>query len=232
MPATSLPYRSGIDYLPTDWRLRSSSSAITSSPLSSFQSRKLFLRIIDLVIPHPQSNPDPIDGLSHPGCYSLIIDLKRKKTICVGKLGEAVFPAGTYVYTGSAMQGLGGRLRRHCTRIKKMHWHIDHLLTLPDARIEKIILYPAAPGQECLQNKRIAARAAVILKNFGASDCKSGCTSHLLYFAKDFLPKFPGRRAVDPGSGKNWEKGQELFTLNLKTRATRRTLRIFYQAPP
>jgi Uri superfamily endonuclease len=140
------------------------------------------------------------DTLLHPGCYSLIIDLKRKKTIRVGKLGQAVFPVGTYVYTGSAMKGLAARLKRHCTRKKKIHWHIDHLLTLPDSRIEKIILYPAAPGQECRQNRRIAARpgATVILKNFGASDCKSGCVSHLLYFAKDFLPQFPGLLAVRP----------------------------------
>jgi Uri superfamily endonuclease len=149
------------------------------------------------VIPHPQSNTNPIEALSRPGCYSLIIDLKRKKTIRVGKLGEAVFPAGTYVYTGSAMKGLRTRLKRHCAKIKKIHWHIDHLLTLPDARIRKIILYPAAPGQECRQNKRIAASpgAAVVLRYFGASDCKSGCTSHLLYFAKDFLLKF---RVVPP----------------------------------
>jgi Uri superfamily endonuclease len=143
---------------------------------------------------------DSISTLSHPGCYSLIIDLKRKKNVRVGKLGEAVFPAGTYVYTGSAMNGLGARLRRHCAKTKMIHWHIDHLLTLPDARIKRIILYPAALGQECRQNKRIAARpgAAVILKNFGASDCRSGCLSHLLYFAKDLLPKFPGLRTVRP----------------------------------
>jgi Uri superfamily endonuclease len=142
--------------------------------------------------PNPQLNPNAAQGLLHPGCYSLIIDLKRKKTLRVGKLGEAVFPAGTYVYTGSAMKGLRARLKRHCAKTKKIHWHIDYLLALPDARIKKIILYPAAPGQECHQNQCIAARpgAAVILKSFGASDCKSGCTSHLLYFAKDFLPKF------------------------------------------
>jgi Uri superfamily endonuclease len=164
------------------------------------------------VIPHPQSNTNPIEVLSRPGCYSLIIDLKRKKTIRVGKLGEAVFPAGTYVDTGSAMKGLKTRLKRHCAKIKKIHWHIDHLLTLPDARIRKIILYPATPRQECRQNKRITAcgGAAVILKNFGASDCKSGCTSHLFFFAKDFLSKFPGRPTVYPGSGKSG-KG-EYFT--------------------
>ncbi|HEY7316263.1 MAG TPA: GIY-YIG nuclease family protein [Candidatus Binatia bacterium] len=127
-----------------------------------------------------------IHALSLPGCYSLIFRLKRNETVRVGKLGQAVFPAGTYVYTGSAMNGLGARLRRHCNRKKKTHWHIDYLLTLPEARIRKILLYPAAPGQECRQNKRIAAKpgAAVILKNFGASDCKSGCPSHLFFFAK------------------------------------------------
>lgn len=149
-------------------------------------------------------HPNALDVLLGPGCYSLIIDLKRKKTIRVGKLGEAVFPTGTYVYTGSAMKGLGARLRRHCNRQKKIHWHIDHLLTLQSARVRQIILYLAAPGQECRQNKRIAARpgAAVILKNFGASDCKSGCPSHLLYFGKNFLPKFAGR-AVQFRSGKS-----------------------------
>lgn len=126
------------------------------------------------------------DKFSYPGCYSLIIDLKRRKTIRVGRLGEAVFPAGIYVYTGSAMKGLRARLKRHCRRTKKIHWHIDYLLTLPSARVRQIILYPAAPGQECRQNKRIAAKpgAAVILKNFGASDCKSGCASHLFFFAR------------------------------------------------
>src|SRR5207245_2570314 len=103
------------------------------------------------------------DILLHPGCYSLIIDLKRTKTLRVGKLGEAVFPAGTYVYTGSAMKGLGARLRRHCARSKKINWHIDHLLTLPDAQIQRIILYPAAPGQECRQNNRIASRAGAVV---------------------------------------------------------------------
>jgi Uri superfamily endonuclease len=129
-----------------------------------------------------------VDALLYPGCYSLIFDLKRKKTIRVGKLGQAIFPVGTYVYTGSAMKGLGARLRRHCAKTKKIRWHIDYLLTLPEARIRQVILYSAAPGQECRQNKRIAARpgAAIILKNFGASDCRSGCVSHLLFFGKDF----------------------------------------------
>ena len=133
-----------------------------------------------------KTKPNSENVLSHPGYYSLIIELTRKKCIRVGKLGEAVFPGGTYIYTGSAMKGLRARLRRHCSRKKKLHWHIDHLLTLPEARVRQIILYPPANGQECRQNKRIAKRpgATVILKDFGASDCKSGCLSHLLFFGK------------------------------------------------
>jgi Uri superfamily endonuclease len=118
------------------------------------------------------------------GCYSLIIRLTRQKRIRVGKLGVARFPAGTYIYTGSAMKGLAARLSRHCRRKKKIHWHIDHLLALPEARVKKIIVYPPAPRQECRQNQRIAARAgaAVILRRFGASDCASRCVSHLFFF--------------------------------------------------
>jgi Uri superfamily endonuclease len=141
--------------------------------------------------PNHLLHSEALDTLSVPGCYSLIIEMKRKRTVQVGKLGVAVFPVGTYVYTGSAMNGLGPRLRRHCAKAKKIHWHIDYLLTLPDARVRQIILYAAMPDHECRQNKRIATRpgAAIILKNFAASDCKSGCTSHLLYLAKDFFCK-------------------------------------------
>jgi len=123
---------------------------------------------------------------SRPGCYSLIISLMRTKALRVGKLGVALFPKGTYVYTGSAMGGLAARLKRHLTRKKKIRWHIDHLLKFPEARVDKVIVYPPAPNQECRQNQRIAALfgAAVALKRFGATDCKSGCESHLYFFAK------------------------------------------------
>jgi Uri superfamily endonuclease len=107
------------------------------------------------MIPQLESNSNATDALLRPGCYSLIIDLKRKKTIRVGKIGEAVFLAGTYVYTGSAMKGLGARLRRHCARKKKTHWHIDHLLTLPDARIKKLFSIPPRPVRSVAKTKRL-----------------------------------------------------------------------------
>ena len=138
------------------------------------------------------------EPISQPGCYSLIIDLKRPKMVCVGKLGAVLFPKGIYVYTGSAMNGLAARLRRHCQPVKKLHWHIDYLLALPEARIEKIVIYPAASGQECRQSQRIAALpgAAVVLKRFGATDCKRGCTSHLSHFTSEAKLKFSGSSII------------------------------------
>jgi Uri superfamily endonuclease len=154
--------------------------------MNEYESEQKARKVRLLESRQPEETRD-CDTSLRSGCYSLIIDLKREKTIQVGKLGEGLFPVGTYVYTGSATKGLSSRLRRHCSKTKKIHWHIDYLLTLPEAQIRQIILYPPTPGLECRQNKRIAALAgaSVILKNFGASDCKSGCTSHLQYFAKD-----------------------------------------------
>jgi len=40
-----------------------------------------------------------------PGLYELRIRLRRPATITVGALGRVRFPAGWYVYTGSARNG-------------------------------------------------------------------------------------------------------------------------------
>ncbi len=120
------------------------------------------------------------------GYYTLVISLRKKKWIRVGGLGEGCFPQGTYLYTGSAMNGLRGRLSRHLRkRNKKSHWHIDYLLKCPEAYIKEVLIY-APTRQECSINQRIITLrgAKVILKGFGASDCTSRCTSHLVYFAR------------------------------------------------
>ena len=130
---------------------------------------------------------DGDEGFSaHSGCYSLVISLRKKKWIRVGSLGRARFPSGIYLYTGSAMNSLWGRLSRHLRkRNKKNHWHIDYLLKCPEADIKRVMIYPTATRQECSLNQRIAKfpAAKVILKRFGASDCISGCSSHLFYFS-------------------------------------------------
>ena len=124
-------------------------------------------------------------SISQPGCYSLVIELNKGKKIRIGKLGKIEFQPGIYVYTGSAMAGLRPRLLRHLiSNKKKLRWHIDYFLNDEQARIKKIFLYPAAPGQECRQNQKIGAlRGALsVRRKFGASDCNSGCPSHLIFF--------------------------------------------------
>ena len=64
------------------------------------------------------------------GSYALIIRLNRAKRLTVGRLGEFYFPAGHYLYLGSALNGLESRVRRHLRRDKKLHWHIDYLTAL------------------------------------------------------------------------------------------------------
>ena len=133
-------------------------------------------------------------SISQPGCYSLVIELNKGKKIRIGKLGKIEFQPGIYVYTGSAMAGLGPRLLRHLSYRKKLRWHIDYLLNDKQASIEKIVLYPAAPGQECRQNQKIGALrgAQFVPRKFGASDCNSGCPSHLTFFPRGYHPKIRG----------------------------------------
>jgi Uri superfamily endonuclease len=127
-----------------------------------------------------------LQSISQPGCYSLVIELKQRKKIQVGKLGNAEFQPGIYVYTGSAMGGLRARLLRHLSDTKKMRWHIDYFLNDEQASVKKIFLFPAAPGQECRQNQKIASihGALCALRKFGASDCNSRCRSHLIFFPR------------------------------------------------
>jgi Uri superfamily endonuclease len=106
--------------------------------------------------------------------YQLHILLERDVRIAVGRLGSFDFPAGCYVYTGSAKKNLEARVRRHCSRDKKLRWHIDYLLASPHARILRVGL---SAEEECSLNQ--AVTGTVLIPGFGASDCVRGCGSHL-----------------------------------------------------
>ena len=56
-------------------------------------------------------NPLP----ASPGAYAIVLNLPYQVSLRVGRLGEAVFPAGSYIYCGSALGpgGLRSRLGRH-----------------------------------------------------------------------------------------------------------------------
>ena len=111
-----------------------------------------------------------------PGVYQLRIRLKRPRTVRVGALGRHVFPAGWYVYTGSAHNGLAQRVARHLRHNKRKYWHIDYLLAVAD-HVEAFVL-PGGKLTECELHARLRG-SRVLIPGFGASDCR--CEAHLAY---------------------------------------------------
>src|SRR5713226_2772073 len=106
---------------------------------------------------NPHRPHGPQDNLPDcGGCYTLVIILPKQRSIRVGRLGKALFPAGTYFYTGRAMRSLRGRIARHIRKRKKLHWHIDYLLNSPDALVKEIAIRISSTHQECRYNKEIA----------------------------------------------------------------------------
>jgi Uri superfamily endonuclease len=94
--------------------------------------------------------------------------------LVIGRLGECDFPAGDYVYTGSAKRNLEARIARHLREGKKLHWHIDYLLASRHAESIDVI-HSSIPECELHQ----AASGRIPVPGFGATDCRAGCGSHL-----------------------------------------------------
>lgn len=118
------------------------------------------------------------------GSYLLGLRLDQNVVLTVGRLGRFTFPAGYYIYAGSARGpgGLPARLARHQRRQKRFHWHIDYLL--PHARLVEVWTLASEQHLECAWAwaVRQVSGAQVVAPRFGASDCR--CPSHLLYFAQ------------------------------------------------
>lgn len=108
--------------------------------------------------------------------YQLLIEVSRPITVTVGRLGRFRFPAGRYVYTGSARRGLEARIRRHLAHRKNKHWHIDYLLAHPGTRVVEVHRFTQP---ECEKNRQVGGE--IMVPGFGASDCKMRCGSHLRY---------------------------------------------------
>jgi len=110
------------------------------------------------------------------GSYILVIKLKEKKSIQIGKLGKIIFEKGFYVYVGSALNGLEQRINRHLRKNKKKHWHIDYFLEFTN--IVGIIYKESQTRDECNIAIELDKYLASI-PDFGCSDCK--CKSHLFF---------------------------------------------------
>lgn len=113
--------------------------------------------------------------------------LPEKKQLTVGKLGTFEFPPGEYLYFGSALNGLEGRIRRHLRRDKQQHWHIDYLTAV--ASVVGVWWATGAERRECsLARAALDLEGAQMLaRGFGSSDCR--CQSHLAYLAGDPAPR-------------------------------------------
>lgn len=117
------------------------------------------------------------------GTYLLILRLDRDiDGLPVGKLGVLDFPAGYYLYVGSAFGpgGLPARLAYHARREKaRPHWHIDYLRK--HGRLEEAWCVACAERLERLWVDALSATPAVqpVAPGFGASD--SPRKSHLFF---------------------------------------------------
>jgi Uri superfamily endonuclease len=113
---------------------------------------------------------------SDPKTYQLRILVRRAVVIPVGKRGSFEFPAGEYIYTGSAKKNIESRIARHLSKTKNLRWHIDYLLSAPGVEIIGVNL---SEKPECALNRKISGE--IIVPRFGATDCRNGCGSHLKF---------------------------------------------------
>ena len=130
-------------------------------------------------------------GLAHvmlpesPGTYAILLQLESAQAIRVGRLGDFDFPAGYYLYLGSALGpgGLTGRLGRHLAwegAQRRPHWHIDYFRQHASVQA---IWYITDKTRREHDWAELAARldgASTPAPRFGASDCR--CPSHLYHF--------------------------------------------------
>ncbi|XUW99623.1 MAG: GIY-YIG nuclease family protein [Dehalogenimonas sp.] len=108
------------------------------------------------------------------GIYILVIELPVDAEINT-KRRKFALSKGFYLYVGSAMNNMEARIKRHLSKSKKQHWHIDFLLDR--ARIKAVFLAQTEAKQECQLASQFARLQST--HNFGCSDCR--CFSHLFF---------------------------------------------------
>ena len=111
-----------------------------------------------------------------PVSYQLSIEVRKPVRVVVGRLGQFLFPAGRYVYSGSARRNFEARIARHLRAEKTLRWHIDYLLGAPGVEVLRV---KCSVRGECALNR--SSGGTIVAAGFGASDCKADCGSHLRY---------------------------------------------------
>lgn len=114
------------------------------------------------------------------GTYILLVNLDKTQRIKPGKLPEADYEKGTYLYVGRAHTGLQARIKRHIRSQKKLFWHVDYLLQkakIVDIWTRQNFFAECSTADEIRHFRTPAPKA---IQGFGSSDCR--CRSHLFYF--------------------------------------------------
>lgn len=118
--------------------------------------------------------------MTTPGVYALTVRLRHRVTVPIRRR-PLTLESGWYVYVGSAMGGLEGRLRRHLRTRTAKHWHVDHLLSAGSV----IDVQPVATTDgdaECRLSAAVGRwPEAEPVPGFGSTDCS--CLTHLHRFA-------------------------------------------------
>ncbi|UCE00002.1 MAG: GIY-YIG nuclease family protein [Chloroflexota bacterium] len=123
---------------------------------------------------------------SQMGSYALHLRLDQPSCEQIGRLGEFYFPAGDYLYIGSAMGsgGLRARLSHHLRGPKRNHWHIDWLRAI--TKVAGFYYLVGDKRFECLWSQMLGENpgTAIPAPRFGASDCMvsgQSCFAHLFW---------------------------------------------------
>ena len=117
------------------------------------------------------------------GIYILEIFAGHPFQLSIKKFSDIEFNEGYYYYVGSAQKNLYHRIKRHLTKDKKIHWHIDHLTTIPSNKIKRIFFAENQPKdlEIKIANELSAFQKITIpAKGFGNSD-NPKAESHLFY---------------------------------------------------
>jgi Uri superfamily endonuclease len=124
--------------------------------------------------------------LINSGSYAIIYYLSNTSEMQTLRFGSIKLKPGYYVYSGSAKKNLVHRVRRHIRKEKTLKWHVDYFSILADVIPKKVFLFESK--SECEINQHFKnLGGSIIIDKFGATDCKSKCGSHFLYFKS--LPK-------------------------------------------
>ncbi|MHA1925378.1 MAG: GIY-YIG nuclease family protein [Candidatus Thorarchaeota archaeon] len=118
------------------------------------------------------------------GVYALVIAIPADIDVQIGALGTQRFEVGEWIYVGSAFgngsTSLEHRVRRHFSREKKLHWHIDLLMEVTGPPTH-VIWSKAEKKRECEIANKLKQHEEFMdgPKGFGSSDCTAKCGTHL-----------------------------------------------------